>query len=53
MPESFNQALDGKNVFSLQFVDGTCFSNQLEGLGDGCRHVCDRLNIEFSSVTII
>ena len=52
-PESFNQVLDGKNVFSPRFVDGTWSSNQLAGLGYGRKRLCDRFNTELSSVAVI
>ena len=51
-PESFNQALYGKNVFYLCFVDGTWFSNQLAGLGYGRKPLCDRLNMDLSFVNV-
>ena len=44
--------LDGKNVLSPRFVYGTWFSNQLVGLGDGHKSLCDHFNTDLSSVIV-
>ena len=51
-PLSFNQALDGKNIFFPFFVDRTWFSNQLARLEESRKHLCDRFNTELISVTV-
>jgi len=51
-PKTFNYTLDGKNVRSLTFVDGTTLSNQFAGLGDGRKRIRDRLNFDLISVTV-
>jgi hypothetical protein len=52
--KSFYDSFDGKNVFFLRLCNGTLFSNQLAGLGDGRERFRDRLNADliFSTVSL-
>ncbi len=51
--ESFDETLDIYGIgFFVIFVDGAGFSSQLDGLGDGCKGVCDCWNLDLSSSTV-
>ena len=50
--ESFDKTFNGKNLFSICLVNGNLSPNQMEGLGDGCERIRDRLKMELISLTV-